>query len=219
MPLSTERTTDAATDNRHPLNDFWGDLADINDYSKLRISDTSKFNTFIKFDFASIDVIASKEPYNFPVTSVEILELNMPNSPWEAFKASLRNCGFIGDLNGLIGKRLRMQYTDAILSQRKPNPEAAGKFIYSNEPGSCWQVVEIEGVENTSNRLLDATVALANGVNDSTFKTVFMSDNSIRTMTGYAEMLVSVANNQALDMLVNSGKLTKGVDGLYSKVA
>lgn len=218
MPLGTERTTDAATDNRHPLSDFWGDLADISDYSKPRAGDASKFNTFIKFDFAGIDVIASKEPYNFPVTSVEILELNMPNSPWEVFKASLRNCGFTGDLNGLIGKRLRMKYTDAILSQRKPNPEAAGKFIYSNEPGSCWQVVEIEGVENTSSRLLDATIALADGVNDSTFKTAFMSDGSIRTMTGYAEMLVGVSQNQTLPMLIAAGKLTVDGSGIYHKV-
>lgn len=210
MALTRDVTTEAASANRHPLNDFWGTLEDINERSQAQRANPSKSTTFIVFDMSDIEVIAANEPYNFNVTKVEIPELNMSNTSWEAFKESLRKCGFSGSLNDLITKRLHWQWADALLSQReeKVNEDGTKSFTYPVKSGKCWQVIEIEGVENTSNKLLDAACEIANGKTDSQFKTDFMSNNDIRTLTGYSDLLMSVVNNQALDMLVSAGKLT-----------
>ena len=205
MPLGNERTTDAATDNRHPLNEFWGDIADITDPSRPSRTDASKSNTFIVFDINNLDVIEAREPYNFPVTKVEIMELTFANTPWEAFKESLRKCGFEGSLNNLIGKRTHWKYAPAILNRSEV---VDGKRVYSNVEGACWQIVEIEGVNNTSDRLMDAVVALADGKNETDFKTQFLANNELRTMTNYASMMQMVIGNSALSTLVSAGKLT-----------
>jgi len=214
MPLGTDKTTDAASDNRHPLNEFWGGVADINDDVRQSRTNASKNNTFIVFDINNLDVIEAREPYAFPVTKVEILELNIPGTPWEAFKESLRKCGYEGSLNDLIGKRMRWKYAGAILNQREV---VDGKTSYVNKEGFCWQVVEIEGVNNTSDKLMDAVVALADGKNETDFKTQFLANNEMRSMTNYASMMQMVIGNSALSTLVSAGKLT--FDGtVYHKV-
>lgn len=211
MPVGGNRTTDAATNNRHPLNDFWGDIVDINDLVTPRRTDPTKNNTIIRFDIANLDIIEANEPYTFPTTQVEIFEMNMPNTNWEAWKESVRKCGYEGDLNGIINKRAHWQYAPATLSTRGED----GK--YSNQPGKAWQIVEIEGVNNTSGSLIDKAVDIANGKTASEFKSAFMGDGNIRSLTGYSDMLVSVSKDEFLPTLVASGKLTLNGD-IYSKV-
>ncbi len=212
-PLPGDKTTEAAAEfSRHPLLEFVGDLVDINERIQPRRNDPSKTNSIIVFDFANIDVVASNEPYTFPTTQVEIFEMNMPNTQWEAFKASVRQCGYTGDLNGLIGKRMTFKWAAANLSNKN---QVTGK--YEVKEASCWQVTAIEGVENTSGQLLEAVVSIADGKDAAAFKSAFLADGNIRSLTGYADMLASVMNNAALDLLVAAGNLTVDGSGIYHK--
>lgn len=213
MPVSNDVTTEAAKNNRHPLDDFWGTVEDINDSTRPQTRNPGKSNTFIKFDLSQLEIIKANEPFNFPVTSIEVMEINIPGSEWEVLKESLRKCGFTGGLNNFIGKRAHFKYTDAILNK----PRTDGVQGYAMQPSYCWQVVEVEGVENTSSKLMDAIVELANGANAAEFKTKFMSEASIRTMTGFPDAMTAVATNTMLATLVASGKLTLNGD-VYSKV-
>ena len=212
-PLPGDKTTEAAAEfSRHPLIEFIGDLVDINERIQPRRNDPSKTNSIIVFDFANIDVVTSNEPYTFPTTQVEIFEMNMPNTQWEAFKASVRQCGYAGDLNGLIGKRMTFKWSAANLSSKN---QTTGK--YEVKEASCWQVTNIEGVENTSGQLLDSVLGIVDGKSAADFKSAFLADNSIRSLTGYADMLAQVMKNETLDILVSAGKLTVDTNGIYHK--
>lgn len=211
-PVEGKTTEAAAEFNQHPLINFKADITDINESQRPQRNNPAKMNNFLTFDMADVEVIESREPYTFPTTQIEILEINIPGSNWEALKASIRKCGYSGDLNGLIGKRAHWQYTTAMLSQRNQTTQK-----FETKEGNCWQIVEIEGVENTSDKLLSAVLDIANGVDAATFKTNFLTNNDIRGYTGYPDMIAEVMNNKTLDLLVAAGKLS--FDGtLYHKV-
>ena len=220
MPLNREVPTDATSTNRHPLNHFWGTVEDINEVARAQRNDPNKTTNYIVFSMSQLEIIKANEPFNFPVAIIEIPEINIPNTPWEVFKTSLRTCGFSGLLNDIIGKRVRWEWAPAVLNQRKQtgvSPAGAPVYTYVNEDSFCWQIVEIEGTENTSNRLLDTACDIADGKTDSEFKTAFMSNGDIRGLTGYSDLLVAVAGNTALSTLVSAGKLRVD-NGVYSKV-
>ena len=212
-PLPSDVTTEAApVGNRHPLQEFVGDLVDINQTSEVAKNEKKTVYNIATFDFANIEVIAANEPYNFPTTQVALSMFNIPGTNWEEFKKSIKNCGFNGALNDLIGKRIHMKWASAMLSNRN---QLTGKYELGE--GWCWQVVGIEGVTNTGSQLMDAIVTMADGHTADEFKASVLADPNIRTLTGYTDILGLVMGNQILPTLVAGGKLTLAGDK-YTKV-
>lgn len=230
-PLPENKTTDAPAEfRRHALKDFWGDVEDINAKGGVTQS-TQKPYTDIVFDMKNIEIIESFEPWPHPTTQVSIRELDMPNTEWAAWKESIRKCGYSGPLNGLITKRLHWVWTSGVLlSQRKLQMDDAGNVVrdengrtvyaegYENRPGTCWQVVEIVGVENTGDKLIDWSIEHADGKTLTEFKTEFMADAEIRAYTNYGQVVVAVSSDQWLNTLVAGGQLTIDGSGVYHKV-
>ena len=218
MTLTKPVTTDEAVNNRHPLKHFKGNLVDITDRSEVS-QRTNKPYTILKFDFTGLEVIEANEPYTFPTTEVEIMEMNVPFSQWEAWKKSVRDCGYSGPIDGLIGKKHEWHWNQAMLSQRKQNPD--GSFIdpaaYENRLGYCWLVVSIEGVTNTGDQLLAWIIDHADNRNNNAFKAEFTSEASIRGLTGYQDAMVKVISDQFLSGLVMAGTLTLDETGVYHK--
>lgn len=219
-PLSKEVTTDEAVNNRHPLAHFKGKLADITDKTEVS-KRTNKPYTLLKFDFTNLEVIKANEPFNFPTTSVEIMEMNVPFSQWEAWKKSVReDCGYSGSIEGLIGKNMEWEYGMALLSQRATNED--GSFIeparYENRPGHCWLVREIEGVQNTGDKLLEWILENIDGRTEAQFKANFMAEAGIRNFTGYAETMTQVMAGAYLAPLVSANVLSVDASGVYHRV-
>ena len=203
-PVSGKTTDAAPVGNRHPLQEFKGEIVDINE--KSEVSRNNKAYTNIVFDIAGLEVIQANEPYAFPTTQILIAEFNIPGSNWEAWKESLRNTGFTGDLNNLIGKRTHWKWDAALLSNRN---QQTGK--YEMTESFCWKIIGIEGVSNTSGQLMYEVASIADGHTEAEFKSLFLANNEVRRLTGYADVLNMVMQNQLLPNLVLAGTLK--VDG------
>jgi hypothetical protein len=212
MPLNRQITTDATEGRTPPVLHFKGTLADITDEVRPQRRDENKTSNWLVFDFNNLNVIESSEPFNFPTYRIEILELNIPNSQWEAMKKSIRDCGYSGPIDGLIGRNnIEMQWGTATLSL----PKDGGGF--ENRDGSCWLFRSIEGVENTSGELLQWVIDHVDGKTEEQFKIEFTADATLRTKTNYAQTLSQVMNSSLLGGLVAAGSLTVGTDGIYHK--
>ena len=211
MPTTRTVTTDAPSGFRqHPLKEFKGRIVDITDEPLA-----SNPNVFlIKFAIAEVEVIEANEPFNFPVTEVEILEIRRSETAWAVFTESLRNYGFSGDINGLIGKRSHWKFAPAKLNMRVPGSDPA---VYETRDANAWQVIELEGVENTTNELIDKVAAIADGKDATSFKSAFMSDMTLQGYSNYGEVAQQVMANTFLDFMVSVDKLS--FDGTsYHKV-
>jgi hypothetical protein len=212
-PLSKPLTTDATEGREPPVLHFKGALADITDEVRAQRRDPNKKSNWLLFDFNVKEVIRSSEPFNFPTYRIEMLELNIPGSGWEAFKKSVREFGYSGPIDGLIGRNFEMEWGRAILSLPK---QGEGETGFENREGSCWLARSIEGVENTSGELLAWVIENVNGKNETEFKVQFTANAELRSKTGYQETLQQVMNGTLLTGLVSAGSLTL-VDGVYHK--
>jgi hypothetical protein len=204
MPVSGKTTDAAPVGNFHPLQEFKGEIVDINE--KQEVSRGNKAYTNIVFDIAGLEVIEANEPYAFPTTQIVIAEFNFSNTNWEVFKESLRSTGFTGDLNNLIGKRAHWKWSPARISNRD---QTTDKYVVTDS--FCWKIIGIDGVSNTSGQLMYEVASIADGNTESEFKAKFLANNEVRRLTGYADVLNMVMQNQLLPNLVLAGTLK--VDG------
>lgn len=220
MPTSKTYDTTPAEDFEPSLLHFKGLITDVRD--EIRHNETTnKDSTVIIFDCAEVEVIEAKAPFTMPVYQVEIRWLPFPGTQSSAFQISAEKAGYKGDLNGLIGKRIEWHYTSAMLNLPKRVTNEDGTTSrgegYENRMGKCWQVVAIEGVENTSNKLGEAILNMADGKTATEFKSAFLSDMSLQGLSSYDEVATQVMQNTHLDLLVSVGQLTVDSDGKYHK--
>lgn len=211
-PLSKEVTTDEAVSGPR-VRHFTGRLGDITDEVRQQRRDASKTSTWLLFDFDQLEILEATEPYTFPTFRIEVLEINIPKTPWEVMKRSIRDCGYEGPISGLIGLKCELRYAEAVLSMGKRDGEG-----FEDREAYCWQFVNIEGVENTSEQLLDWVINTADGKTGAAFKAAYLTENSIRTMTNYGEVTNQVMGDILLPSLVTGSKLTVDENGIYHKV-
>lgn len=212
MPTSRTIGTDAPerTFRQHPLKEFKGRISDVTD----RPLDNTPNRFIVTFDFSEVEVIEANEPFNFPVTQIEIMELNFPETAWAVLTESIRNCGYSGDINGLIGKHAHLKFAPARLNMRVAGSDPVK---YETREANAWQFLDLEGVENTAGELFDKVAALADGKDATGFKSAFMSDMTLQSYSNYADVAQQVMANTCLDFMVSIGKLS--FDGtLYHKV-
>ena len=216
MPTSKPIDTTPPVDFEPTLLDFKCLITDIRD----EVEDNRES---IIFDCAELEIIEAKEPFNLPVAQVKVRYLRMPYSQWAIMAESIEKCGFKGEINGLINKRVHFRFAPALMSLPRQLKDEVGNVIgrgegYENRQGRAMQIVEIEGSENTSNILRDKLLAMADNRNATAFKAEFMSDMSLQGYTGYQDVANQVMQNQFLDMMVGSNNLTLDETGVYHKV-
>lgn len=211
MPTSKLIDTTPPADFEPTLLDFKCLITDIRD----EVDDKRES---IVFDCAELEIIEAKEPYSLPVCQVKVRYLKMPYSQWAVMAESIEHCGFKGDVNGLINKRVHFRFAPAIMSLPKRNEDGTRGDGYENRQGRAMQIVEIEGSENTSNILRDKLIEMADNRNAIAFKAAFMSTMSLQGYTGYQEVANQVTQNQFLDTMVMASMLTVDIDGVYHKV-
>jgi hypothetical protein len=215
MPTSKPITTDAPADFEPTLQDFKGLIVDVRDETR---TNNGRDSEWLLFDVAELEVIEAKEPYTLPVATVDIRYLRIPGTQWAVMAASIEKCGYKGDVNGLINKRVHFQYLPAMMNL--PKRDEDNNIIqgqYENRQGRAMQITEIEGVENTSNQLEEKLLNMVEGKTAVEFKSAFLSDMSLQQLTGYNDVANHVTQNTFLDMLVATGKLSVD-NGVYHKV-
>lgn len=211
MPTSKPIDTAPPVDFEPTLLDFKCLCTDIRD----EIEDNRES---VVFDCAELEIIEAKEPFSMPVYQVKVRYLRMPYSQWAVMAASIERCGYKGDINGLINKRLHFRFAPAVLSLSRRNEDGTRGEGYENREGKAMQIVEIEGSSNTSNLLADALVEMADGKDLLGFKAAFMSNMELQNLTGYDEVATQVMNNTHLELMVELGKLSVDDNGVYHKV-
>lgn len=211
MPTSKPIDTTPPVDYEPTLLDFKCLITDIRD----EVEDSRES---IIFDCAELEVIEAKEPFSLPVTQVKVRYLRMPYSQWAIMAESIEHCGFKGDINGLINKRVHFRFAPAVMSLPRRNEDGTRGEGYENRLGKAMQIVEIEGSENNSGILKDKLLAMADNHNAAAFKAEFMSDMSLQGYTGYQDVANQVIQNTFLDMMVSGGSLTLDETGVYRKV-
>jgi len=222
MPTSKEITTAPPPEFEPVILDFECLVTDITDVTKTR-EGSDRAQEFIVFHCAELEIHEAKEPYTLPVYQLEERLINIPGSRWAALTASIEKCGYKGDINGLINKRLHFKWSEVMLNQTKRTVDEAGNTTlirgqYEMRPGHCWQVVEIEGVENTSNKLGEEVLALADGKTAVEFQSAFFSATQLTSLTGYQDVAQQVIDRNFLDTMVQAGQLTVDESGIYHKV-
>lgn len=221
MPVDETKTLDIPEFNRHPLKEFWGLIMDINEVVEHN-KNTNKDNSFIVFDIAQVEVIEANEPFVAPVTQIRVMELNFPKTDFAVLKDSIVRCGISRgeSLNTIIGKRTHWKWAPATLNRRVTEKDESGEDVtaYRDTEANCWQILEIDGISNTTNLLIDKTVEHADGKDASSFKASFLSDLTLQQLSNYDIVAQNVMNNTQLDQLVTVGKLTVDEAGLYHKV-
>lgn len=211
MPTSKPIDTTPPVDFEPTLLDFKCLITDIRD----EVEDKRES---IVFDCAELEIIEAKEPFSMPVCQVKVRYLRMPYSQWAIMAESIERCGFKGEINGLINKRVHFMFAPAIMSLPRRNEDGSRGEGYENRQGKAMQIVEIEGSENTSDVLKDILLVMADNRNAAAFKADFMSSMSIQGFTGYQDVANQVIQNQFLDMMVAAGNLTLDETGVYHKV-
>lgn len=225
MPTSKAIDTSAAPDFTPIVSHVKGDIVDIVDETRtLGSGENARNAEFVLFKLNNIEVIEAREPYTLPAFIVDVRYVRMPHSNWDVMAESIRKCGFEGDINGLINKRAEFKWTTGMLNLPKQEKDDAGNTItvrgqYEVREGTCWQILSIEGVENTSSTLGDKIAEMADGKTAEAFKSAFMSDMTLQGLSGYQDAAIQVMNNTHLDLLVQLGKLTRDDSGVYHKGA
>ena len=218
MPTTRPIDTAPPADFTPVITDFKCLITDVRDETRAGRNEDSRPVEWFIFDCAELEVLAAREPFTMPVYQVEIRMINMPYSQWAVMKESIRNCGYSGDVNGLIGKHVHFQWAPAIISLPKRDEAGNNTGGYENREGHCWQIVEVEGVENTSNQLEDKILTMADNRNAAAFKAEFLGDMSLNTLTGYDTTANQVIQGQLLPLLVTMGKLSLDENGVYHRV-
>lgn len=217
MPTSKAIDTAPPTDFEPTLQDFKCLITDI--YDETRTGNNDRQSEWIVFDCAELEVIEAKEPYTLPTAKIDVRYLRIPGTQWAVMAASIEKCGYKGDINGLIGKHVRFQYAPAMLNL--PKRDADNNIVpgqYENRSGRAMQIIEIEGVENTSNKLEDALLEMIDGKTALEFKSAFLSNMDLQQLTGYDTVAIGVTQDTFLPLMVTGGKVSVDENGVYHKV-
>ena len=92
---------------RHPLIHFKGVLQK---YTPQPPNEQSRIS--VHFDFTDVEVIESREPYDFPVAQIRVLFSKRDSSAWGVFGASIERIDKELDVPFLTGKMQEWKYTE-----------------------------------------------------------------------------------------------------------
>lgn len=207
-----------AEGGQHPLIEFKGILKDYNMITEKR-QDSDRESTRVEFDFIDVEVIESREPYNFPIAKIVVGYSRRPDTVWDVLATSFRKVLPEQDIDLLVGKQQHWQYAPCSLRRPTGEKDAKGRDIWDKVPSDAWQLVECEGYgDPNSPGLNDALVDLADGKSDKEFYSAMFADRDIKKMSGFQTAMEMASERTLLTSLVAGGRLNKNSDGVYHKV-
>lgn len=202
-----------------PLNDFWGVLKQWE--AEDRVFEGAKYPTRdIHFHFVDLEVIASEEPYPFPVAEIIVRYADPARSrgqnKWDHFASSLRPL-FGKDpsaMNKLVGRRQHWIRTSGTTRVQED-----GEWV--NKPAMLWTVAEVDGVTAPTNNgagggARELALDLADGKTEGEFYTAALSN---QTIMRDAVLVDSLTSRSFVKQMIDLGPLTQDEAGLLHKKA
>lgn len=226
----------------NPLIHFKGVLKE---YHPVDAGGGGRKYTVIEFNFTDVEVIESREPYYFPITSFGIgysapSDRGRPGqgNRWEVLSASLRK--LLGpenaELKVLKGKMQEWEQRPGTIRQALKD-EDGNQVMMENPDGSpvignngqpreewgdvvlpCWQLVALEGVgsaEEVDTEFMGHLCGLADGKDDRAFYEAAFGDSKV---TGKPDVVQSITDRLLVQTLLDAGRLERSTDGMLHKV-
>jgi hypothetical protein len=185
-----------------------------------------KPRTFVEFDFIDLEVIESTEPYPFPTAKLAIRYIAPTESrgetDWEAFSGSLRRLiPGCPDPDPLVGKMQEWAMLPAkvrILAKEEdgttPLLDTQGKQVWEAGEADRWQLVSVEGIEDTSKDLTEHLLELADGKTEVQFNQAALTDKKVMANSDTVD---AITNRVLLPALIEAGKLIRDDEGVLHK--
>lgn len=189
---------------RTPLRKFYGIL---DSYAPEEWFGTTRVN----MNFKDVEVLASVEPYQFPIATIPIKLSNRKSSGWGIFSESLAQCiPEDEDLKDCIGKRLGMEMEEG-------HEFGADRTTGEKMLGNVWRVFEVEGTVAgaSTTTSTDQAKNLLDGRSLAEFNKLAFADPIVRKDTA---LVKSITNKSFVKGLVDSGEFVKDDTDVYHKV-
>lgn len=194
-----------------PLLQFKGMLKEY--IAKDRQDGSGRAFKVIDFNFTDIDVIASVDPYPFPICTIEVGYSTTENTRWDALASSIKKqFGRTPVLDEIVGKQQEWHFAPAMLTKKD---DTTG--LWSKEPTNAWQIVSIDGMGSPvqANANIDAHVLeLLDGKNEQDFQQVFFVDPEIRK---HPELIQQATSRELLPNLEAAGRAHRDDGGVWHK--
>ncbi len=176
----------------------------------------SKAQMQLKYNFTDIEVIESKEPFEFPIFSFPVTYT--PKMTASAFGAMVDSLSEIVPPEGrsnprfVEGLRCHMKWSETLLRSQQNN-------VWGDYPGFAWKFVGIEGYTadegpTLNERVLDMLV----GKTKISFQEAYYAEPDFQTMSGYNEMTERLATGDLFDEFENAGLIKRDDEGVFAKV-
>lgn len=193
-----------------PLTDFRGRLVDFD-------IDTRFSRTTVQLKFTDVEVIESREPYNFPVAQIDIRYSDRKRSKWGIYQKSIKDLLAGAPITKfqplfdqhLVDKMQRMTLT--------PGHDLGFKDRETGEDVivDAWTLTELEGAGVTEQTPLDIALDLANGKTVPEFNTAALKNPGIKGTAIQTDIL----NNTFIQRMLDEGLLTEDKDGILHTTA
>lgn len=173
----------------------------------------SKAQMRLKYNFTDIEVIESKEPFEFPIFSFEVTYT--PKMTASAFGALVDSVSEIvppearGNPRFIEGLQVHMKWSETLLRGQQD-----GKW--DDYPGFAWKFVGVEGFTAEEGPSLNERVLkLMVGESETTFQQAYYGETALQTLPGYNEMTQKLAEGTLFSEFEESGLIKRDEEGLF----
>jgi len=183
--------------------------------------------TRVLLNFASVEVLESTEPYNFPTATINIGQSNKKKSKWGYLGESLNKLQPPDeDIDDQQGKVWGMVYCDGQEGRPAPRPiwsRDADRTMYPDGevPTPVWEVYELEGAASAAPGSgavtpTDRAKELLDGNTLSDFNRKAFADTLVRKDP---DLQRAITDKSFVKNLLDAGEFTKDENDLYHKAA
>ena len=213
-----------SSDGGSPLIKFRGILKEY-ELIETTYQDSGRKSERVKFDFTDVQVIESREPYSFPIATIQIGYNNQSDSRWDVWKESAAKFLPTRDIDLLQGKEQEWYYGPAKVRGPLKNEdgedvidERTGKAKWGLMDADAWQVTWVEGAEVADGAsITDRVLELLDGKTESAFNAALMTDQEARRFPQYMDTVSAMTDRKLIPGLVTAGLVKQNTDGTYSK--
>lgn len=205
-----------------PLQEFVGVFEDFEAKTNDRFSTESKVSVDVVLKFTDLEVICSREPYNFPIAQIPFKHNQSAQSKWGIFYKSL----------------LKFLPEDATLEEAKGHKLHIGTESHSlyqgrergTQPTDCLVVLSVDGASvevsagtghaSSSAKVVEssvvAAVKLLDGKSEAEFNQAALRSDVVKKDSGLVNQIVS---RTFIKTLEETSVVVKGEDGKYHLTA
>ncbi len=187
----------------------------LKEYTSDKIKDEGSGREYmvVKFNFTDLEVIASTDPYPFPVAVIEVGYSSTEKTKWDALAKSIKGLfGRTPALDEIVGKMQEWRFADCKL---RTKDEEDGQW--KDLPGQAWQVISLDGIAGAAETAMDINdhiLDLLDGKTETDFNQLIFTDPKVR---GHADIIEAHTNRELLPSLAKAERAYRDDDGVWHK--